>query len=78
MPIRAAMTERQAMFRYGDKVVIRDGTGLDGAVGIVFRVNPEGIHVLLDREVFWVVAAHQLEHCASGGPAVAGRDGKEW
>lgn len=65
------------MFRYGQKVVIRDGSGLDGAEGIVFRVNPEGIQVLLDREVFWIVAAHQLEHWTSGGASVGEGGGKE-
>lgn len=49
------------MFRYGEKVIIRDGSRLDGAVGVVYRVNNGEVQVLIDREVFWVVAETLLE-----------------
>lgn len=49
------------MFRYGDKVIIRDGSMLDGAAGIVYRVNAGEVQVLLDREVFWIVSETRLE-----------------
>lgn len=49
------------MFRYGDKVIIRDGSMLDGSVGIVYRVNDNEVQVLLDREVFWIVSENRLE-----------------
>lgn len=49
------------MFRYGQKVVIRDGSKLDGAVGVVYRVNHGEVQVLIDREVFWIVSEPLLE-----------------
>ncbi|TLM68464.1 MAG: hypothetical protein FDZ69_02475 [Deltaproteobacteria bacterium] len=59
------------MFRYGEKVVIRDGSRLDGAEGIVLRVNSGEIQVLLDREVIWMVTEQHLEHSRPGGRAPA-------
>lgn len=50
------------MIRYGDKVVIRDGSLLDGAVGIVYKIRDGEVQILIDREVFWLVAEDQLEH----------------
>jgi ribosomal protein L24 len=49
------------MVRFGDKVVIRDGSLLDGAEGIVYSVKEGQIQVLLDREVFWMVKEPCLE-----------------
>lgn len=46
---------------YGARVVIRDGSRLDGAEGIVFRVKEGVAQVLLDREVFWLVDERDLE-----------------
>lgn len=48
------------MFRYGDKVTIRDGSRLDGAVGTVYQVKDGLVLVLVDREVFWPVNADCL------------------
>lgn len=49
------------LLRYGKRVVIRDGSKLEGREGIVFRVKDGMVQVLLDREVFWLVAEDQLE-----------------
>ena len=49
------------MFRYGDKVVIRDGSPLDGCAGIVYSTKDGLVQVLIDREVFWMVAERKLE-----------------
>lgn len=49
------------MIRYGDKVVIRDGSLLDGAAGVVYKIRDGEVQVLIDREVFWLVAEDQLE-----------------
>lgn len=54
------------MFKFGDKVVIRDGSRLDGVVGIVYRVETEQISVLLDKEVIWPVKPDLLER--TNGP----------
>ena len=51
---------RQQGLRYGAKVMIRDGSKLDGCEGIVFRVKDGEVQVLLDREVFWMVTERQL------------------
>jgi len=48
------------MVRYGNTVMIRDGSPLEGAVGIAYDVKPERILVLLDREVFWAVVPEKL------------------
>ena len=57
------------MFQYGNKVVIRDRSSLDGVEGIVYRVEEERISVLLDREVIWHVAPDCLElHFPVRGP----------
>jgi hypothetical protein len=50
-----------AAVRYGDQVVIRDGSLLDGAEGIVYSVKDGQVQVLLDREVFWMVMEQWLE-----------------
>lgn len=49
------------MFRYGEKVIIRDGSGLDGMAGLVYSVKDGLVQVLLDREVFWMVMENCLE-----------------
>lgn len=54
------------MFRYGQKVVIRDGSLLDGASGVVYRAKDGPILVLIDREVLWPVSEEQLEALAPG------------
>jgi hypothetical protein len=53
------------MVRYGSKVIIRDGSQLDGTAGIVYHVKDGQVAVLLDREVLWVVRAQQLEPVAT-------------
>ena len=64
------------MFRYGDKVVIRDGSPLDGYAGIVYSSKDGQVQVLLDREVFWLVAEHRLERGRPGpAPAVSAGHG---
>lgn len=47
--------------KFGDKVIIRDGSKLDGCVGIVYRLEEERAVVLLDREVLWPVTFDCLE-----------------
>ena len=49
------------MVKFGDKVIIRDGSRLDGTAGIVYRVDPDRISVLLDREVIWDVDPADIE-----------------
>ena len=49
------------MFRYGEKVTIRDDTALAGCQGLVYSVKDGQVLVLLDREVFWEVSERQLE-----------------
>ncbi|MDT8441867.1 MAG: hypothetical protein RQ723_09430 [Desulfuromonadales bacterium] len=51
-----------ASIRYGDRVIVRDQSHLNGHVGIVYKiVNNQLAHVLLDREVIWPVNIEQLE-----------------
>lgn len=47
--------------KFGDKVVVRDGSQVDGNVGVVYRVEEENILVLLEKEVIWPVVRHSLE-----------------
>lgn len=47
--------------KFGDKVIIKDGSQVDGCIGIVYRIEGEQILVLLDREVLWPVEKHHLE-----------------
>lgn len=50
------------MIKYGDKVIIRDQSNLDGCVGLVYKiVDDQMAHVLLDREVIWPVRIDELE-----------------
>ena len=47
--------------KFGDKVVVRDGSKLDGCIGVVYRLDGERAFVLLDKEVLWPVEQHSLE-----------------
>ena len=47
--------------KFGDKVIIRDGSRVDGCVGIVYRLEDEKAVVLLDNEVLWPVELYSLE-----------------
>lgn len=47
--------------KFGDKVKVRDSSQLDGCLGIVYRLEGERAFVLLDKEVLWPVALHNLE-----------------
>lgn len=49
------------MFKFGQKVVIRDGSSLEGVEGIVYRIDESKISVLLDKEVIWSVDSACLE-----------------
>lgn len=46
---------------FGDQVIIRDGSLVDGCIGIVYRLEEECVFVLLEREVLWPVPHHSLE-----------------
>lgn len=60
------------MVKYGDKVIIHDGSRLDGCRGIVYKVVDEDVvQILLDREVIWPVRIDDLELVSN--PAVPGR-----
>lgn len=39
--------------KFGDKVIVRDGSKVDGCCGIIYRLEDEQAMVLLDREVLW-------------------------
>jgi hypothetical protein len=63
MPVtskRQQLDRSRQGLRYGAKVIIRDGSKLDGCEGIVFRTKDGEVQVLLDREVFWLVTEQQL------------------
>lgn len=47
--------------KFGDKVIIRDGSQVDGCVGIIYRLEEEKAVVLLDKEVLWPVEQYSLE-----------------
>lgn len=49
------------MVRYGDTVMIHDGSLLDGIIGFAYDVKAEQVLVLLEREVFWSVAPDKLQ-----------------
>ncbi len=55
------------MLKFGDKVIIRDGSGLDGVEGVIYRIGDEQVSVLLDREVIWPVDPCDLEKVDSPG-----------
>lgn len=54
------------MFKYGEKVIIRDGSLLDGAQGVVYRIGEQQISVLLEKEVVWHVEPGSLELVSEG------------
>lgn len=54
------------MLKFGDGVIIRDGSLLDGQNGIVYSVEGNRVAVLVDREVFWPVASECRESPATG------------
>ena len=62
------------MIRYGNKVRIRDGSPLDGVVGIAYDVKPERVWILIDREVFWPARHDQLEVVTVGFDGVKQRN----
>ena len=47
--------------KFGDKVIIRDGSLLEGSNGIIYRLEEGKAIVLLDKEVLWPVAETDLE-----------------
>jgi|GEM_PF-3238840 len=47
--------------KFGDKVIIKDRSALDGVEGVVYRIDGEKISVLLDKEVIWPVDHSDLE-----------------
>ena len=46
--------------KFGDKVIIRDGSKIDGCVGIVYRLEEETVYVLLDKEVIGPVSRDRV------------------
>lgn len=55
------------MLKFGDKVIIRDKSALEGFEGVVYRVADRQITVLLDREVLWPVDQCDLEKVDNSG-----------
>ena len=49
------------VIRYGEEVIIRDGSRLDGVRGIVYQVKDGKILVLIEREILWPVAETHVE-----------------
>ena len=47
--------------KFGDKVIVKDRSALDGVQGVVYRIDGEKISVLLDKEVIWPVDHSDLE-----------------
>ena len=46
--------------KFGDKVIIHDGSQLEGVDGIVYKIEDDKAVVLLDREVLWPVLVKDL------------------
>ena len=55
------------MLKFGDKVIIRDKSALEGVEGVVYRIADGQITVLLDREVLWPVDQCDLEKVGNSG-----------
>ena len=55
------------MLKFGDKVIIRDKSALEGVEGVVYRIAGGQITVLLDREVLWPVDQCDLEKVDNSG-----------
>ncbi len=49
------------MLKFGDKVIIRDGSPLDGVEGVVYRLEEDQVSVLLEKEVVWHVSPEKIE-----------------
>lgn len=49
------------ILKFGDKVIIRDKSALEGVEGVVYRIADGQVTVLLDREVLWPVDQGELE-----------------
>ena len=47
--------------KFGDKVIIKDDSALDGVEGVVYRIGNGRVTVLLDKEVLWPVDQRDLE-----------------
>ena len=62
-------------FKYGAKVIIRDGSLLDGTPGVVYSVKDGRVLVLIDREVFWEVSEQWLDPVVVAPAAAAGAPG---
>ena len=46
--------------KFGDIVIIQDGSKVDGCVGVVYRLDEKTVQVLLDKEVIWPVRRDQV------------------
>lgn len=55
------------MLKFGDKVIIRDKSALEGVEGVVYRIGGRQVTVLLDREVLWPVDQSDLEKVDNSG-----------
>ena len=55
------------MYKFGDKVVIRDGSELNGVTGIVYQIDEDKVSVLLDKEVIWHVDPCDLDCVTTSG-----------
>jgi hypothetical protein len=50
------------MYKFGDKVVIRDGSALNGVASIVCQIDEDKVSVLIDKEVIWPVDTCDLDY----------------
>lgn len=55
------------MLKFGDKVMVRDGSALDGVEGVIYSIGDGNVVVLLDREVLWPVDQCDLEKIDNPG-----------
>lgn len=53
--------------KFGDKVIIRDNSVLDGVEGVIYRIRDGRVLVLLDKEVLWPVDQSDLEKVDGSG-----------
>lgn len=53
--------------KFGDKVIIKDNSALDGVEGVVYRIGNGRVTVLLDKEVLWPVDQRDLEKIDGSG-----------
>ena len=53
--------------KFGDKVIIKDNSALDGVEGVVYRIGNGRVMVLLDKEVLWPVDQSDLEKIDGSG-----------